>query len=50
MPNPTLKTVLALRKAYELDTVEALLGRVPSAVAADAWAAHREAPAEQPGM
>lgn len=37
-PNPRLKTVLALMRAYELDSVEALFGTTPSALAAAALA------------
>lgn len=40
LPNPSLRTLLALMRAYELDSVEALLGPLPSAVAAAMWVAH----------
>ncbi|WP_231109947.1 helix-turn-helix transcriptional regulator [Mycobacterium avium] len=37
LPNPSLKTVLRLVRAYDLDSVEALLGPVPSVRIAAAW-------------
>jgi transcriptional regulator with XRE-family HTH domain len=36
-PNPTLSTLLGLMRAYELRSIEELLGPVPSARLAAAW-------------
>jgi transcriptional regulator with XRE-family HTH domain len=38
-PNPSLKTLLALMHAYDLDSIEVLLGPVPSRLLAAAWLA-----------
>jgi transcriptional regulator with XRE-family HTH domain len=48
-PNPALRTVLALMQAYELDTVEALFGTTPSALAAATLAARGQSDATQAG-
>jgi transcriptional regulator with XRE-family HTH domain len=39
LPNPSLKTLLSLMRAYDLDSIEVLLGPVPSRLLAAAWLA-----------
>ena len=39
LPNPSLKTLLSLMRAYDLDSIEVLLGPVPSRLLAAAWMA-----------
>lgn len=39
LPNPSLRTLLSLMRAYDLDSIEVLLGPVPSRLLAAAWLA-----------
>jgi transcriptional regulator with XRE-family HTH domain len=39
VPNPTLSTLFSLMELYEVQTIEGLLGSVPSAMLLDEWVA-----------
>jgi transcriptional regulator with XRE-family HTH domain len=39
VPNPTLSTLFSLMELYEIQTIEGLLGSVPSSILLDEWVA-----------